>query len=268
MRKTHLGSMFVVLTAALAIAITTGVGTAAAQSADRDREALEALYNATAGVSWTDNTNWLSDEPMGEWHGVSTSTDGRVTALLLSENSLTGTIPPELGGLDSLARLDVYSNSLTGQIPTELGNLTSLEALNLSGNDLSGPIPSELGKLTKLKELHLANNGLSGEIPPDLANLTNLRDIYLSGNDLTGCIPQGLDDMRVVGYNDLGSLDLETCGESEPAPVAVDTPTPEPEPASGSCGGPSGDSGTLDLGWLALGLTLPGLALSRRRWRN
>ena len=35
-----------------------------------DRVALEALYRATGGDDWTDNTNWLSDEPLGEWYGV------------------------------------------------------------------------------------------------------------------------------------------------------------------------------------------------------
>ena len=35
-----------------------------------DRDALEALYNATDGPNWTNNSNWLSDRPIGEWHGV------------------------------------------------------------------------------------------------------------------------------------------------------------------------------------------------------
>ena len=267
MKKAHLGSMFMALMAALVFSVATGVGPVAAQSAEQDRKALEALYNATGGSDWSNNTNWLSDEPLEEWRGVSINSDGRVTALLLSENNLTGTIPPELGNLDALTRLDLYSNGLAGSIPAELGNLANLEALNLSGNDLSGPIPAELGKLSNLEELHLSNNGLSGEIPQALASLTKLRDIFLSGNELAGCVPQALEDMREVGYNDLGSLDLGVCGEAEepPAAEADDTPTPAPEPSSGPCGAPSGAPGPLDIGWLALGLILPGLALSGRR---
>ena len=63
MKKAHLGSMFVALAAALVLSVTTGTETASAQSAEQDRKALEAPYNATGGASWSDSTNWLSDEP-------------------------------------------------------------------------------------------------------------------------------------------------------------------------------------------------------------
>ena len=45
--------------------------------------ALVALYNATGGANWRNNGNWLSNAPMGEWHGVTTDSDGRVTDLSL-----------------------------------------------------------------------------------------------------------------------------------------------------------------------------------------
>ena len=60
-----------------------------------DRAALVALYNATGGVNWTNNTNWLSNEPLSEWHRVETDKDGRVTALRLVANELSGEIPAE-----------------------------------------------------------------------------------------------------------------------------------------------------------------------------
>ena len=50
-----------------------------------DRAALVALYNATGGPNWTNNTNWLSNEALSEWHRVETDEDGRVTALRLGE---------------------------------------------------------------------------------------------------------------------------------------------------------------------------------------
>ena len=51
-----------------------------AEDSAEDRAALVELYNATDGANWTNNTNWLSDEPMREWHGVVTDegTGGRV----------------------------------------------------------------------------------------------------------------------------------------------------------------------------------------------
>ena len=66
----------------------------------RDRAALVALYAATDGANWDDNTGWLSDAPLSEWHGVTTDTDGRVTELDLGwqqpHRGATGRVePPE-----------------------------------------------------------------------------------------------------------------------------------------------------------------------------
>ena len=61
---------------------------AASGSAETDREALVALYNATNGENWTISDNWLSDAPLGEWHGVTTNDDGRVIQLRLDPERL------------------------------------------------------------------------------------------------------------------------------------------------------------------------------------
>ena len=53
---------------------------AASGSVETDRETLVALYNATDGENWNESNNWLSDAPLGEWEGVTTDSDGRVTA--------------------------------------------------------------------------------------------------------------------------------------------------------------------------------------------
>ena len=63
---------------------------AASGSAETDREALVALYNATDGENWDESENWLSDAPLGEWEGVTTNDDGRVTKLELRANALSG----------------------------------------------------------------------------------------------------------------------------------------------------------------------------------
>ena len=49
---------------------------AASGSVETDREALIALYNATGGDNWGENTGWLSDAPLGEWYGVATDDNG------------------------------------------------------------------------------------------------------------------------------------------------------------------------------------------------
>ena len=131
----------------------------------RTGAALVALYNATNGANWKNNTNWLSDRPLGEWYGVYTNAQGRVVDLELYDNQLSGPIPPEIGNLSNLKNLWLNDNQLSGAIPPEISNLSNLEYLILRTNELSGSIPSELGNLSNLKSLGLQGNQLSGAYP-------------------------------------------------------------------------------------------------------
>ena len=96
---------------------------AASGSAETDREALVAIYNATDGENWNRSDNWLSDAPLDEWEGVTTDDEGRVTKLEVKGNQLTGEIPAELGDLANLTELWLASNQLTGCIPAGLRNI-------------------------------------------------------------------------------------------------------------------------------------------------
>ena len=100
---------------------TTTAPPAASGFVETDREALVALYNATDGENWDGSANWLSDAPLGEWEGVTTNNDGRVTTLNVSFNDLSGEIPAELGSLSNLTHLDLYDNDdLSGCVPSSL----------------------------------------------------------------------------------------------------------------------------------------------------
>ena len=180
-----------------------------------DRAALEALYNAANGAGWTNNSNWLSDRPLGEWHGVTTDSNGRVTSLELTSNQLSGTIPPTLGNLTNLTVLDLWGNQLSGSIPSELGNLTNLTFLNFWENQLSGSIPSELGNLTNLTYLLLGVNQLSGSIPSELGNLSNLTELFLHTNQLSGSIPSQLGNLTNLTHLSLDSNQLSGSIPSE-----------------------------------------------------
>ena len=132
---------------------------------------LDSVYWKTGGKRWNDNTNWLTDEPLDEWYGVSADW-GIVVGLNLGDNGLTGSIPAELGDLHTLTELDLSDNYLTGPIPAELGDLGSLTELHLYDNDLTGPIPAELGDLESLTDLRLhGNSGLRGPLPNALAGV-------------------------------------------------------------------------------------------------
>ena len=176
-------------------AVTTGLcawtGYARAQgSPETDRAALEAIYRATGGSGWANSTNWLTGAPLGEWYGVETNAQGRVTGLRLGGwddaaeefigNGLIGSLPPEIGTLSDLRRLGIGGNGgLTGPIPFQLSSLAGLEVLNLQANGLTGSIPAVLGRLVNLEELLLGSNPLDGQVPPELGDLTRLRTLDL-----------------------------------------------------------------------------------------
>ena len=157
-----------------------------------DREILTAVYESMNGPSWYNSDGWLTDAPIGNWHGVETDDTGRVTSLRLGGNNLTGDIPPELGGLADLTVLVVEENDLNGPIPPEIGRLSRLEELWATESNLTGPIPAEFGNLSSLRRAHLWDNALTGSIPPEIGKLSHLRELGLANNDLSGTMPATL----------------------------------------------------------------------------
>ena len=165
-----------------------------------DRDVLVTLYNATDGVNWTNNSNWLSDLPMKAWHGVTTDFEGRVSRLKLPENQLSGQLPAELGNLSNLTSLNLTRNELTGTIPTQLSNLSYLTLLALGGNQLTGTIPTQLGNLSNLTGLYLWGNELTGTVPAQLGNLSNLTLLSIQINQLTGELPSSLTGLTSMDH--------------------------------------------------------------------
>ena len=217
-----------------------------------DRAALVALYNATDGLNWTTSTNWTSNEALSKWSGVDTDEDGRVTALRLVANGLSGEIPAELGNLTNLQeQKHVISlqddNELSGEIPVELGALTNLRHLDLYENELSGEIPAALGDLTNLQFLDLSENRLSGAIPAALGDLTNLEELYLYDNELSGPLPltlSALSQLAVLHIRSttlcapldtafqawLATIDFQGAVCVAPIPLPPPSPPPPPPP--------------------------------------
>ena len=172
--------------------------------ASPDRAVLMELYDATNGPNWTDGTNWGSDAPLAEWFGVSTDENGRVTALELPANGLTGTVPSSLGGLTRLRHLVLAVNQLAGEIPSSLGGLASLVLLHLAENRLTGAIPPSLGRIANLDELNFRDNQLTGPIPSTLGDLGSLTSLSLRDNRLTGAIPAELGGLANLRWLALG----------------------------------------------------------------
>ncbi|MCD7445990.1 hypothetical protein HAX54_024694 [Datura stramonium] len=80
----------------------------------------------------------------------------------LSNNNLSGRIPPKLGNLILLEYLYLNNNHLTGEIPITFGNLTSLMGCNFSYNNLTGPLPDVPLFQNMDVSSFIGNNGLCG----------------------------------------------------------------------------------------------------------
>ena len=160
----------------------------------------EILLDLKDTLQGSASLNWSASVPITRWTGVKLGgTPRRVTIVRLQKQSLTGSIPPEIGSLDKLQDLWLYSNELTGPLPAELGNLSDLETLMLSHNDLSGQIPLTLNNLS-------------------------LKRLWLKGNNFTGCMPANLLN---VPDGDAASLNLPACEGGATTPTPTPTPTPD-----------------------------------------
>uniref|UniRef100_A0A0E0K2E7 non-specific serine/threonine protein kinase n=1 Tax=Oryza punctata TaxID=4537 RepID=A0A0E0K2E7_ORYPU len=170
----------------------------------------EGITNDPSGVL----SNWNTSIHFCSWKGVwcSPKHPGRVTALNLAGQGLSGTIAASVGNLTSVRTVDLSSNNFSGQIP-HLANLQKMQVLNLSFNTLDGIIPDTLRNCSNMRKLDLytnllresdssadrnlvyidlSRNNLTGIIPASLKNISLLEKIYLQANQLEGSIPDEL----------------------------------------------------------------------------
>lgn len=191
-----------------------------------DKEALIQLFRLLGGRYWLDNTNWDPDggsDPCVvelRWKGVGCIDPcdpyfdgpdcafGRVTALMLRENNLTGSLTnwTRIGDLHNLSWIDFNSNFISGSVPAEIGNINNLDILDMSFNQLGGQLPTTLGNLNangvgKLDSLELNNNRFEGTLPTEIGMFADLRMLRVEHNFLSGSIPTqvtGLTKLQVL----------------------------------------------------------------------
>eukprot|EP00548_Thalassiothrix_antarctica_P008338 CAMPEP_0194132192 /NCGR_PEP_ID=MMETSP0152-20130528/2721_1 /TAXON_ID=1049557 /ORGANISM="Thalassiothrix antarctica, Strain L6-D1" /LENGTH=623 /DNA_ID=CAMNT_0038827157 /DNA_START=171 /DNA_END=2042 /DNA_ORIENTATION=- len=115
----------------------------------------------------------------------------------LSKNDqIFGSIPTEIGLLSQLQVLVLEENNLSGSIPSEIGLLDNLETLSLQWNEVEGFICSEIGLLNLVKSIKINNNRISGTIPSEIGLLSHVEDIEISSNLIMGSIPSEIGQLN------------------------------------------------------------------------
>ncbi|KAM7267783.1 hypothetical protein ACFE04_009949 [Oxalis oulophora] len=114
-----------------------------------------------------------------------------IYVLDISDNNLSGPLPPWMGNMTSLWDLNMSKNRLEGPIPVEFCQFESLQALDLSENNISGSIPSCFGPLG-IQVVRLSKNKFQGTLKHALSNSSSIRLLDLSNNQLTGSVPNWL----------------------------------------------------------------------------
>ncbi|MFS7952182.1 putative leucine-rich repeat domain superfamily [Helianthus anomalus] len=110
-------------------------------------------------------------------------------------------LPPPL-----IYSFSVSNNKLTGEIPPSICDLIYLHSLDLSFNSITGSIPPCLEKLSNsnLVVLNLRSNALQGTIPNVFTNKSQLEMIDLSANKLEGQVPRSLENCKSLQFFNLG----------------------------------------------------------------
>ncbi|XP_012476096.1 probable LRR receptor-like serine/threonine-protein kinase At1g63430 isoform X2 [Gossypium raimondii] len=112
-------------------------------------------------------------------------------------NQLTGPIPPELGNLSGVTKLNLQSNRLTGSLPAELGNLENLQELILDRNKLQGTVPAASNSAfsAKMHGMYASRSNLTG-----LCRSSRLKVVDVSYNYLVGSIPKCLTNLPNASF--------------------------------------------------------------------
>ena len=131
-----------------------------------------------------------------------------IFAINLAFNSITGTIPSEIGNLINLSQFDLSKGTVKGSIPSTVGLMTALKLLMLRYNKLTGTIPTEIGAMTALVTFDATDNSLSGSIPSSIGGLTSLAYLTLPTNSLVGTIPSAMSKLTNLAQFDISTNKL------------------------------------------------------------
>ncbi|ONI13609.1 hypothetical protein PRUPE_4G233200 [Prunus persica] len=114
----------------------------------------------------------------------------------ISNNQLTGEMPPTICSLSRLQILDLSNNKLSGKIHQCLGDFSqSLSVLDLRKNKFDGMIPMTFSKGNVLRNLGLDGNQLEGPLPPSLLTCRDLEVLDVGNNKIHDTFPNWLESL-------------------------------------------------------------------------
>ena len=148
-----------------------------------------------------------------------------ITVIDFHSNSLTGTIPAEVGSLNTLKELYLHSNKLTGKIPSNFDNLMAFRIMSLHSNNLTGTIPDSIFDMALSMPLPIAvmdlhSNSLTGTISANIGLLTKLTKVSLHSNFIRGTIPSQFSNLTALSTLDL-HMNYLTMGSASTVPTTT-----------------------------------------------
>ncbi|GER26059.1 leucine-rich receptor-like protein kinase family protein [Striga asiatica] len=166
------------------------------------KKAIEHDPNDFVLGSWNDESIDFNGCP-SSWNGIICNGEN-VAAIVLDDLGLFATVDLNMfANLTKLAKLSISNNSISGRLPDNLGEFKSLEYLDISNNLFSSQLTQNMGKLVHLKNLSLAGNNFSGQIPDTISGLASIRSLDMSRNSLSGPLPLSLTKLRGLVYLNL-----------------------------------------------------------------
>ncbi|XVF83168.1 hypothetical protein PTKIN_Ptkin16aG0112000 [Pterospermum kingtungense] len=173
-----------------------------------DSAAMEKLKTSLKIPSSLD---WSDPNPCKWAHIVCDS--NRVTRIQIPNQSITGTLPPDLKNLSKLYIFDVMNNQISGPIPTLAGlsqlteanfysntfssfpsdffnGLSSLTAIYLDYNPFEPwEVPESIKEATALQNFSANKANIKGRFPGLFATMSSLKVLHLAMNSLEGELP-------------------------------------------------------------------------------
>ena len=130
---------------------------------------------------WSFGFDGLDPVHTCDWPGVECDPLNKyVEHIEISGKSLEGSLVSEIGLLTRLKTLVLSHNSLLGTIdPSIFEYMPDLEVFDVSFNEIVGRVPNTLFQSLRIEEIILSHNLLHGQLPDDIEYSNSISELYM-----------------------------------------------------------------------------------------